>query len=82
MSDVKYHNIKHFVEVEDDVLAVFGLIQGKQNQIEKLSIANNANITRNFVDSIFSELQDKLENIKSETEMNSIAGPLKWTIRN
>lgn len=80
MSNIKYHKIKHLVEVEDDILAVFTLILGKQNQIENLSIAKNANITRNFVDSIFNKLQDKLENIKSEFDMNTIAGPLKWTI--
>jgi hypothetical protein len=28
----------------------------------------------------FKKLRDKLENIKSETDMNIIAGPLKWTI--
>jgi len=80
MSDIKYHKIKHLVEVEDDILAVFTLILGKQNQIENLSIAKNANITRNFVDNIFNMLQDKLENIKSETDMSNITGPLKWTI--
>ena len=82
MSDTntKYHKIKHLVEIEDDILAVFTLILGKQNQIENVSIAKNANITRNFVDSIFNKLQDKLENIKSEIDTNTIAGPLKWTI--
>jgi IMP dehydrogenase/GMP reductase len=80
MSDVKYHKIKHLVEVEDDILAVFTLIRGKQNQIENLSIAKNANITRNFVDSIFNKLKDKLENIKRKTDMSTITGPLKWTI--
>ncbi|MGV8107469.1 MAG: hypothetical protein ACP5OH_06835 [Nitrososphaerota archaeon] len=80
MSDIKYHKIKHLVEIEDDILAVFTLILGKQNQIENVSIAKNANITRNFVDSIFNKLQDKLENIKSEIDTNTIAGTLKWTI--
>ena len=79
MSDVKYHKIKHLVEVEDDILAVFTFTPSKENQIENLSIANNANIARNFVDSIFNKLQDKLENIKSETDMSTI-GPLKWCI--
>jgi hypothetical protein len=53
MSDVKYHNIKHLVKVEDDIPAVFTFTPGKENKIENLSIARNANITRNFVDSIF-----------------------------
>jgi hypothetical protein len=80
MSDVKYYKIKHLVEVEDDILAVFTFTPSKANQIENLSIANNANITRNFVDSIFNKLKYKLENIKSKTDMSTITGPLKWTI--
>jgi hypothetical protein len=80
MSDVKYHKIKHLVEVEDDILAVFTFTPNKENQIGNLSIAKNANITRNFVDSIFNKLQDKIENIKSETDMSTITGPLKWCI--
>jgi len=80
MSDVKYHKIKHLVEVEDDILAVFTLNRGKQNQIENLGIAKNAKITKNSVDSIFNKLQDKLENIKSENDMSTITGSLKWCI--
>jgi vacuolar-type H+-ATPase subunit E/Vma4 len=80
MSDTKYDKIKHLVEVEDDILAVFTITPGKENEIENLSIAKNANITRNFVDNIFNKLQDKLKNIKSETDINAIAGLLKWTI--
>ncbi|HXV88274.1 MAG TPA: hypothetical protein VD710_04170 [Nitrososphaeraceae archaeon] len=79
MLDVKYHKIKHLVEVEDDILAVFTFTPDKENQMENLSIAKNANITRNFVDSIFYKLQDKLEN-KGKTDMSTITGPLKWTI--
>jgi hypothetical protein len=80
MSNVKYHKIKHLVEAEDDILAVFTLIPGKLNQIENLSIAKNANITRNFVDIIFNKLQDKLKEIEGHTFMSAIAGSLKWTI--
>jgi hypothetical protein len=80
MSNVKYHKIKHLVEVEDDILAVFTVILGKQNQIENLSIAKNAKITKNFVHSIFNKMQDKLENIKPENDMRTITGTLKWCI--
>jgi hypothetical protein len=62
------------------IFLLFTLIRGKQNRRQNLSIAKNANITRNFVDSTFNNLQDKFENIKSETDMKTIAGPLKWTI--
>lgn len=80
MSEIKYHKIKHMVEVDDDILAVFTFIPGKPSQIENLSIAKNANMTRNFVDVIFNMLQDKLKNIKVGTDMYSIVGSIKWTI--
>ncbi|HEY4481484.1 MAG TPA: hypothetical protein VI489_01385 [Candidatus Brocadiaceae bacterium] len=80
MSDVRYHKIKHLVEIEDDILAVFTFIPGKKNQIENLNIAKNANVTRNFVDNIFNKLSDKVENIKSGTDMSNIVGSLKWII--
>lgn len=80
MSDTKYDKIKHLVEVEDDILAVFTFTPSKENQLENLSIAKNANITRNFVNNIFIKLQDNLRNIESTRDVNNIQGHLKWTI--
>ena len=80
MSDVKYHKIKHLAEVEDDILAVFTIIPGKQNQIDNLTIDKNANLTRNLIDGIFKILRDKLEKTKSETEISNVVGELKWTV--
>lgn len=80
MSDVKYHKIKHLVEIEDDILAVFTMTPEKQNEIENLSIAKNANLTRNLIDKIFKVLQDKLEKTKSETDLGNVVSQLKWTV--
>lgn len=80
MSDVKYHKIKHLAEVEDDILAVFTITPGKQNQIDNLTIDKNANLTRNLIDGIFKILRDKLEKTKSETEISNVVGELKWTV--
>jgi hypothetical protein len=80
MSDVRYHKIKHLVEVEDDILDVFTISLNKQNQIENLRIAKNANLTVNLVDKIFKVLKDKLEDTKSETDIGNIVSHLKWTI--
>lgn len=80
MSDVKYHKIKHLVEIEDDILAVFTMTPEKQNEIENLSIAKNANLTRNLIDKIFKVLQDKLEKAKSETDLGNVVSQLKWTV--
>lgn len=80
MSDTKYDKIKHLVEVNDDIFAVFTFTPGNENQIENLSIAKNANITRNFVNNIFADLQHKLRNVEWTTDMNNLQGCLKWTI--
>jgi hypothetical protein len=80
MSDVKYHKIKHLVEVEDDILAVFSMSTDKYSQIENLSIAKNANLPGNLVDKIFKVLKDKLEETKSETDIGNVVSHLKWTI--
>lgn len=80
MSDTKYDKIKHLVEVNDDIFAVFTFTPGNENQIENLSIAKNANITRNFVNNIFTDLQHKLRNFEWTTDMNNLQGRLKWTI--
>ena len=80
MSDVKYHKIKHLAEVEDDILAVFTITPGNQNQIDNLTIDKNANLTRNLIDGIFKILRDKLEKTKSETEISNVVGELKWTV--
>ena len=49
-SDTNYDKIKHLVEVDDDILAVFIV---ESSQIRDLYIANNANIDRTYIDSIF-----------------------------
>lgn len=78
MSDASYNKIKHLVEVDDDILAVFTVNLGSQKQMENLSIAANADITKEFVDYIFSGLQTNLRTAKEDTD-NRI-GKLKWTI--
>jgi len=78
MPDAKYDKIKHLVEVDDDILAVFTVTLGSQQHMEDLSIAENANITREFVDYIFDRLQDNFRSTKDDTDNRM--GRLKWTI--
>lgn len=78
MSDANYNKIKHLVEVDDDTLAVFTVNSGSQKQMENLSIADNANITKEFVDYIFARLQTNLRTAKEDTDNR--VGKLKWTI--
>jgi hypothetical protein len=80
MSDANYDKVKHLVEVEDDILAVFTITLGGENRMENLSIAKNANITKNFVNNIFAKLQGNFRNMKEPLDWDNILGRLKWTI--
>ena len=46
--------------------------------MENLSIANNADITKEFVDFVFASLQTNLRTAKDDTDNR--VGKLKWTI--
>jgi hypothetical protein len=48
MSDAKYAKIKHLVEVNDDILAVFTIHSRKESLIDNLNIGKNANVTRDY----------------------------------
>ena len=81
-----YDKIKHLVEVDDDILAVFIVMS---SQIKELYIAKNSNINRAYVDSIVNELDlnistenEKLtkENAKLESKSKSILGKIKWIV--
>lgn len=78
LSDANYNKIKHLVEVDDDILAVFTVNSGSQKRMENLSIANNADITQEFVDFVFARLQANLRTAKED--IDNRVGKLKWTI--
>lgn len=80
MSDAKYDKVKHLVEVEDDILAVFTVALGRENLMENLTIAKNSKITENFVSNIFAKLQANFRNMKEGVESDNISDRLKWTI--
>jgi hypothetical protein len=76
MSDQKYDKIKHLVEVDDDILAVFTVGSGEDMEINNLFIANNTNVTKEYVDKLYAKLQN---NIEQENDQ-SFLGKLKWKI--
>ena len=81
-SDTNYDKIKHLVEVDDDILAVFIV---ESSQIRDLHIANNANIDRAYVDSIFDAIgldeDDKIVNEQKGTLYdNKLLGKIKWVV--
>jgi hypothetical protein len=85
-----YDKIRHLVEVDDDILAVFILTS---SQMQELYIAENSSIDKNYIDSIvvpvlglnLSHLKDdkkrQTEKIVYTTlENNSTLGRLKWVV--
>jgi hypothetical protein len=78
MSDANYSKIKHLVEVDDDTLAVFTVNLGSQKQMENLSIEDNADITKEFVDYIFDRFQANFKTFREDTDNR--VGKLKWTV--
>ena len=48
----KYDKIRHLVEVDDDILAVFSINLMNSPDMKELYIAKNANIDKNYIDSL------------------------------
>ncbi|VFJ14825.1 hypothetical protein [Candidatus Nitrosocosmicus franklandus] len=86
--DSKYDKIKHLVEVDDDILAVFSIVSSELNE---LYIAENAHIDKKYVDSLVHLLESKEntttatitnnENLQKDTiGENNILGRIKWSV--
>lgn len=80
MSENNYDKVKHLVDVEDDIVAVFTVPSGIDNHIENLSIAKNAKITKGFIDTIYANLKDAFSDLEVNTGIHNMAGRLKWKI--
>jgi hypothetical protein len=81
-SDNNYDKIKHLVEVDDDILAVFIV---ESSQIRDLYIAKNANIDRTYINSIFESTgfdeNDKIiSGEKGTLYDNKLLGKIKWVV--
>ena len=81
-NDAGYDKVKHLVEVDDDILAVFIVESG---QIRDLYIAKYANIEKSFVEIVFEKLNinSKVEIEKIDANVNNIdnlLGNLKWEV--
>ena len=77
-SNTSYDKIKHLVEVEDDIFAVFAI--NSKGELNDLSIDKDIGIERILVEDITTKFKDifKADNEKSIT--NDILGKLKWKI--
>ena len=77
MSDIHYDKIKRLVEVDDNILAAFTVPSGKQNRIDNLSVAENTNITKEFIDNVHLCLQDILRNLGTTSGIDRCIGSIK-----
>ena len=82
--DNTYDKIRHLVEVDNDILAVFTVMT---SQIKELYIAKNSKIDRNYVDSVVNDLNlnisvesEKMTIEKIKQDGKSILGELKWIV--
>jgi hypothetical protein len=85
-----YDKIRHLVEVDDDILAVFIIVS---SQMKELYIAENSSIDKNYIDSIIVpalglNLNHVIDDKKPQIETilhtavinNSALGRLKWVV--
>ncbi len=85
--DNKYDKIRHLVEVDNDILAVFSMLSNKMNE---LYIDKNSNIDKTYIDSLVPLLElnqttvnenENLQNDIGKEELeNKLLGELKWIV--
>ena len=85
----KYDKIKHLVEVDDDILAVFSI---ESSAMKELYIAESANLDKNYIESLINILElsrtseserpktFELKQESEEEEYNNILGKIKWVV--
>jgi hypothetical protein len=90
--DNKYDKIRHLVEVDDDILAVFSINSTSSPDMKELYIAKNANIDKTYIDSLvhilgLSQVIDveklQVSGIKQEEEIekdDNLLGKIKWIV--
>lgn len=76
MDTRNYDKIKHLVELNDDILAVFIV---ESFEIKDSFLADNFKVDKNYIDSIYKEIKNILNN-RTYFENSRIVGPLKWSI--
>ena len=79
-SDTSYDKIKHLVEIEDDIFAVFTI--NSKGEVNDLNIAKNIDIEKRLIENLSTNYKDifKDEKDKSITNSSDIVGKLKWKI--
>jgi len=83
--DNNYDKIKHLVEVDDDILAVFSIASTKINEFY---IAKNSNIDKDYIDTLIHILElnhtadneNLLKDTTKEKEEKRVLGELRWVV--
>ncbi len=79
----KYKKIKHLVEVDDDIHAVFIV---SSSQLRELYIAKSSPLDKSNIDSIFNEIRQDTEDErwtdrnKTYSTKQSLLGKMKWIV--
>jgi hypothetical protein len=84
-SDTSYDKIKHLVEVEDDIFAVFTI--NSTGEVYNLTVAKNIDFEKSLVERIYTNFNtvlkqdDKITEILTNSNRSSdILGRLKWKV--
>jgi hypothetical protein len=89
---IKYDKIRHLVEVDDDILAVFSINSMNSPDMKELYIAKNANIDKTYIDSIIRILGvnqvtpveiPQISDTRQEEEIqkdDNLLGKIKWIV--
>ncbi len=81
--DTSYDKIKHLVEIEDDIFAVFTIdYKGNSNN---LTIAKNIKVEKNIIEDIFTNFNKIVEQYDKIgilfPSSSEILGKIKWKVR-
>jgi hypothetical protein len=79
-SDTSYDKIKHLVEIEDDIFAVFTI--NSSGNLNDLNVAKNIDIEKGLVENLFNNFNkifdDKIGILPNNS--SEIIGRLKWKV--
>jgi hypothetical protein len=82
--DTSYDKIKHLVEVEDDIFAVFTI--NSTGEVSGLTVAKNIDFEKSLVENIYTnfnkilEQDDKIDIHTHSNRSSDILGRLKWKV--
>ena len=82
-SDTSYDKVKHLVEIEDDIFAVFTV--NSAGETNDLSFAKNIDFENSLIENIFTNFnrilkQDDKIDILTNSSSRDILGKLKWKV--